>query len=89
MQQRPNIFFRLALATGAVFVVTVLALTAAIFSDARSPMARLLDDYGGEIIAVEVAATLIFAFWAMALDRRRQLRADRLKDFEEPKEGSS
>jgi hypothetical protein len=89
MQQRPNIFFRLALATGAVFVVTVLALTAAIFSDHRAPMARLLDDYGGEIIAVEVAATLIFAFWAMALDRRRQLRADRLKDFEEPKEGSS
>lgn len=88
MQQRPNIFFRLALGTGSLFVVTILALTATIFSNPRAPSARFLDNHGDTLIAAEVAATLIFAFWAMALDRRQQLRDDRLKDTEEPKEGS-
>ena len=74
MNQRPNIFFRLALGTGVLFVVTVLALTATVFGDPRAPSARFLNNYGGALIAAEVAASLIFAFWAMALDRRQQLR---------------
>jgi hypothetical protein len=91
MQQRPNIFFRLSLASGALFVVNVLALTATIFSDPRAPSARFLENHGGTLIAVEVAATLIFAFWAMALDRRQQLLRDAraaAEDKQEPKEGS-
>jgi len=79
-QERPNIFFRLALGTGALFIITVLALTATIFSDPRAPLAQFLDNYGGAIIAAEVAASLIFAFWAMALDRRQQLRNARSID---------
>lgn len=79
-QERPNIFFRLALGTGALFIITVLALTATIFSDPRAPLAQFLDNYGGAIIAGEVAASLIFAFWAMALDRRQQLRNARPLD---------
>lgn len=74
MQQRPNIFFRLALGTGALFVMTILAITATVFSDPRAPSVQFINNHGGKLIAAEVAATLIFAFWAMALDRHRQLR---------------
>ena len=88
MPQRPNIFFRLALGTGALFVITVLSLTATVFSDPRAPSARFLENYGGILIAAEVAASLIFAFWAMALDRRQQQRDASVKDKDETEEGS-
>ena len=74
MTKRPNIFFHLAVAAGVLFILTVLALTAMIFSGPRAPLARLLDDHGGTLIAVEVAAILAFSFFAMALDRRQTLR---------------
>lgn len=76
----PNVFFRLALGSGVLFVLTVLALTASVFGDQRSPPARFLADHGGAVIAAEVAATLVFGFWAMALDRVRTLRDNAARD---------
>jgi hypothetical protein len=74
MTKRPNIFFQLAVAAGVLFILTVFALTAMIFSNPRAPLSKFLDDHGETLIAVEVAATLAFGFCAMALDRRQTLR---------------
>lgn len=88
MQQRPNIFFRLALGTGALFVMTILAITATVFSDPRAPSAQFINNHGGKLIAAEVAASLIFAFWAMALDRHRQLRSPSTSSRSDSADGS-
>ena len=74
MTKRLNLFFHLAVAAGVLFILTVLALTATIFSNPRAPLSRFLDNHGGTLIAVEVAATLAFSFCAMALDRWQTLR---------------
>ena len=69
-----NMFFRLAVAAVVVFVLTILALVAALFGNQQAPAARLLNNHGGVIIAVEVGAALLFAFLAMTVDRVRTLR---------------
>jgi hypothetical protein len=74
MTKRPNMFFHLAVAASVLFILTVLALTAMIFSVPRAPLARFLNDHGGTLIAAEVAASLAFGFCAMALDRWQTLR---------------
>jgi hypothetical protein len=69
-----NPFFPLAAFCSALFIITILALVASVFGDPRAPLARLLDQYGGRLIAGEVAATLVTGLVAMAVDRRQSLR---------------
>lgn len=69
-----NPFFRLAMLAGGAFVVTVLAITASLFGDPKAPAAQWFDAHAGQIIAVEVAAIVVFSVSAMALDRWHTLR---------------
>jgi hypothetical protein len=63
--------FRLASLSAVLFIVTVLAMVATIFSDPQAPVARFLNERSGTLIGVEVVATLVLGFFAMAADRRR------------------
>lgn len=53
-----NRFFPLVSITGALFIVTILALVATLFGNPRAPINRFLDRYGGWLIGVEVCACL-------------------------------
>jgi len=69
-----NFFFRLVVFASALFVITIFALVATIFSDPDVPAVQFLNEYGGTLIAGEVIATLLIGFLAMAVDRRQILR---------------
>jgi hypothetical protein len=69
-----NFFFRLVVFASALFVITIFALVATIFSDPDVPAVRFLNEYGGTLIASEVVVTLLVGFLAMAVDRRQILR---------------
>lgn len=70
-----NPFFPLSAFCAALFVVTILALVASVFGDARAPLAGLLNEYGGVLMSGEVAATLLTGFLALFVDRRQTLRS--------------
>jgi hypothetical protein len=72
--ERPNLFFRLTTFVGAVFVVTILALVATVFSDPRAPSVQFLSAHGTTLVVWEVAAILVLGLLAMMLDRWRSLR---------------
>jgi hypothetical protein len=72
--ERASVWFQLAGALAAVFVVTVLAMVAAMFGDPKAPSARFFDQYGGQLIVVEVVALVIAGVIAMAADRWRAQR---------------
>lgn len=69
-----SLFFRLAAVATTVFVITVMALIAAEFSDPQAPVAKFLKRSGGTIIVAEVAMMVVLSFVAMAVDRWRTLR---------------
>ncbi len=69
-----NPFFPLAAFSAALFIVTILALVASVFGDPHAPLAQLFDRYAGRLIAIEVGATLLTGFLALAVDRRQTLR---------------
>ncbi len=69
-----NFFFRLAVASSAVFIITIFALVAALFGNPQAPPAQFLNAYGGVLIAGEVGVILFVAFVAMAVDRIRTVR---------------
>ena len=70
VRSRINIFFRLAAALVAVFVITIFSLIAAVFGDPAAPMALLLDKIGLQLILGEMFAILIVGTLAMTVDRR-------------------
>lgn len=74
---RRNPFFPLAAFSSALFIMTILALVAAVFGDERAPLAQLLDRYAGRLIGVEVVAILLTGFLALAIDRRQALRSQK------------
>jgi cytochrome c biogenesis protein CcdA len=74
-----NPLFRLVIVAGGVFVMTILAYVATIFGDPRAPAARLLDDYIGWLIIIEVAAILFIGWLALAFDKTKVLRNERRK----------
>ncbi len=84
MRHRPrpvSVWFRLTAVAAAAFVITILGMLAAVFTDSPdAPVARFLNRHGGTLIAVEAALTLIFGFWAMAFDRRQTLREMRERE---------
>lgn len=73
--ERPPLLFRLALVPAVLFIVTVLAFTAAQFGDARAPAQRWLNRNLGWILAIEVAASALLCLLALARDRRRIVEA--------------
>ncbi len=82
-----NIFFRLAVFLGIIFVMTIFAFVAAIFGDPKSPIIRTVNQYGGQIILWEVVALLIVAVMAMMLDQwrnRKPRRTSTVQHTEEP-----
>lgn len=77
MRHRPqpaSLLFRLTAVAAGFFVVTILALIAAVIGNSQSPGARWLNRHAGSVFAVEVGAILGLGFAAMAQDRRQTLR---------------
>ena len=72
--QRTNPFFSLVIVACVVFIVTILAMVAIPFGEPESPPARFFDEYGGTLIAYEVAVILPAGLCALILDRRQSLR---------------
>lgn len=69
-----SLLFRLTAVAAGAFVVTILALIAAVIGNSQSPGAKWLNRHCGTLFAVEVAAIVAFGIAAMAQDRRRTLR---------------
>lgn len=65
-----NVLFRLALVPAGLFIVTILGFTAIQLGNADAPVPRWLNANAGWLIAVEVAASVLLATMAMAVDRR-------------------
>ncbi len=77
--------FQLAAICAGVFLVTVLGMIATAFGDSGSPAAAWLMRHSGGLMAIEVAAILIFCFAAMAQDRgqtQRQQHDEKLRQAE-------
>jgi hypothetical protein len=72
-----NVFFRLAALAVAVFIMTIFALVASLFGNPQAPLGRLLNQFGGALIAGEVVIILVVACLAMTVDRVRTLRRAR------------
>ena len=72
-----NPFFLLTAVLAAIFVVTNLALVAAMLGDPLAPVAQLLDRHGTTLIVIEVAAILIAGLLALIVDRAQTLRVQR------------
>jgi len=69
-----NPFFRLVVIAAGAFIVTVLASVATMFGDERAPLTGFLNNYGGLLMAGEVAATLVIGLLALITDRRQSQR---------------
>ncbi len=73
--QQHNVFFRLLIPLSALFVVTILALVACVFSTSPSRIHRFLAEQGGLLITIEVTSILLVAAIAMVVDRIQILRS--------------
>lgn len=69
-----SLLFRLIVPATAVFIVTVMALIAVVFSDQRAPVAKFLSEYGTTLLVVEFVAVMGLSLLAMTVDRIRTLR---------------
>lgn len=71
--QRPpfgvNLFFRIAAGLVLLFVVTIFSLIAVLFGDPAAPIAKLLDQFGMQLIVGEMCAILVVGALAMTVDR--------------------
>ena len=81
-----NPFFGMVLFSSAIFVMTILAMVAVIFSDPDAPITRFLDAHGGRLIIAEVIVTLVVGLLALVVDRVQSLRK---KSSQQPPENSS
>lgn len=66
--------FKLIVPATAIFVVTVMSLIAAVFSDQRAPVAVFLNEHGSRLLVVEFVTVMALSFLAMAVDRIQTLR---------------
>lgn len=71
---KPSLLFRLIVPATVIFILTVLALIASVFSDPHAPVARWLEANGNQLLLWEFVGVLVLAFLAMAVDRVRTLR---------------
>jgi len=72
---KAGFLFKLIVPFAAVFIVTILAMIAIVFSDPRAPIARFLDRHGNILLTVEFVAVIVVTLAAMILDRL-QILAD-------------
>ena len=82
--ERVNLFFRLAALAGGLFVITIFAMVASVYSDSPSPVRGFLTERSGQIIVWEVAAILVLGLLAMAVDRLRIIRRSREREQTPP-----
>ncbi len=69
-----SLLFKLIVPATAVFIVTVMSLIAAVFSDQRAPVAQFLNQHGSRLLIAEFVAVLGLSFLAMAVDRIQTIR---------------
>jgi hypothetical protein len=79
-----NPFFPMVLFSASVFILTILAMVAVIFSDPRAPVARFFDAHAGRLIIAEVIVTLIVGFLALVVDRHQNRRDRSLSKSDKP-----
>jgi preprotein translocase subunit SecG len=72
MNSTPNPLFRVVIVVSAAFLVTVLMMIAATFSN-NSPVAQWVNRYGVQLIGVEVVLVVAFSILAMKYDRKQSL----------------
>lgn len=90
VRPRETIFFRLLLIASVAFLLTVLMMVAATFSESGSPMSRLFDHHGLRILGIEVALVIGCGLAAMIADRRQTLKSLReLEDSQADGQGNS
>jgi hypothetical protein len=83
-----NPFFPMVLFAVTVFIITILAMVAVIFSDPRAPVAKFLDANADRLIIAEVVVTLFLGLCALVVDRkqsRRERQADLNLKHQSPK----
>jgi hypothetical protein len=66
---KPGFLFKLIVPIAAVFIVTILAMIAIVFSDPRAPIARFLDRHGNTLLTIEFVALIVVTLLAMIVDR--------------------
>ena len=69
-----SLLFKLIVPATAIFIVTVMALIAVVFSDQRAPVAKFLNAWGTTLLVVEFVAVMGLSILAMTVDRIRTLR---------------
>lgn len=74
LEKRAGLLFRLTAVAGAVFVVTIFALVAALLGDPEAPPAKFLNRHGTSLIVGEVGVILVLGLLAMTVDRIRTLQ---------------
>src|SRR5690606_2153926 len=83
--KKQNPFFPMVLCSATIFILTILAMVAVIFSDPRAPVAKFLDAHAGRLIVAEVIVTLFVGLCALVVDR---LQTRRRKSAAEPRSNS-
>lgn len=71
---RPSLLFRLIVPATTLFIFTIFALIAAVFSDPRAPVTQWLDANGNQLLLWEFVVVVVLAILAMAIDRIRTLK---------------
>jgi hypothetical protein len=68
-----NIFFPLLIACGGMFCLTTLILVVCSFDTSGAPIVAFFEQYAGWMIFIEMGITILVAFLALVVDRRRTL----------------
>lgn len=76
MSRRPTILFQFVSLVAVIFIVTVLMMVAALFSDPNHPVNLWFNRYAIPLLLGEVGALLILGFLAMAGDQTKQPQPD-------------
>lgn len=71
----PNPLFKLVVVVSAAFVLTILLMIVTAFSSIENPLVRFFNEYGLQLIGVEVVLILGLAFSAMWLDGKQTIPA--------------
>lgn len=80
---KQNPFFAMVLCSASIFILTILAMVAALFGDPRAPVAKFLNAHAGRLIGAEVVVTLVVGLCALVVDRlqsRRRMTAEHQMD---------
>jgi preprotein translocase subunit SecG len=65
--------FRFVIIASVAFLVTVLIMSVASFSDSKSPIPTFFNAHGLKLVAIEVGLILLLGLAAMIVDRRQTL----------------